>query len=186
MTFPDGVERIGMAKTAVDRGFSLVGPGLNPADEAAQALMLLACRSVALANAVAVLVKHNHAHEALALLRSLLELAAHARWIAQEQSEARAREFLREHGEARWEKLWPQSRLARRLEDLGMSRELGARIEDWCQGHIWGNAAGLPWAHVFSSARRREVSPQDVLGATADLMAEVVSALERRWPGKFS
>ena len=181
----ESIRRIGLAKTVVDRGFSAVGPKLDPADPQVRVLMLLSCRAVAVANAVMILARHNHACEALPLLRSLLELAAHARWVAQEDGARRAREFLAEQESPRWDGLWPESRLARRGSTVGMPAELGERVQGWCRAHMLGNASGLPWAHVFSGSEAPTVSSEEALSAAAQLMAEVVKALDGRWPGDF-
>jgi hypothetical protein len=179
------LQRIGRAKTVIDRGFSRVGAELSAGDEVARALMLLSCRSVAVSNALMVLAQHNHANEALPLLRSLLELSVHARWIAAADSESRAREFLREHDRPQWDGLWAGRRLDERCAALGFPAELRDKVQRWCREHLWGNAAGLPWAHVFTLAEPREAASADVLETAAGLMAEVVAALERRWPGRF-
>jgi len=180
------IQRLGRAKTNVDHGFSRVGPGLSAQDDVARALMLLSCRSVALANALMVLAQSNHANEALPVLRSLLELAVHMRWIAAADSEARAREFLREHDRPQWDGLWSGRRLGERAAALGLPEEPRAKVQRWCREHLWGNAAGLPWAHVFCPPEPRGVSAEEVLNAAADLMDEVVAALDRRWPERFS
>jgi hypothetical protein len=181
----EGLQRIGRAKTVIDRGFSRVGAELSAGDDVARALMLLSCRSVAVSNALMVLAQHNHANEALPLLRSLLEMSVQARWIAAADSGARAREFLREHDRPQWDGLWAGRRLDERCAALGFPAELRNQVQLWCREHLWGNAAGLPWAHVFTLPEPRDASAGDVLEAAAGLMAEVVAALERRWPGRF-
>ena len=181
----EALQRLGRAKTVIDRGFSRVGPELSAQDDVARALMLLGCRSVAMANALMVLAQHNHANEALPLLRSLLELSVHMRWIAASDCEVRAKEFLREHDRPQWDGLWAGRRLDERCAALGFPAEVRAKVQLWCREHLWGNAAGLPWAHVFTSPQPRNAAAADVLEAAAQLMAEVVAALERRWPGRF-
>lgn len=181
----EGLQNLGKAKTVIDRGFSRLGPELKAQDDAARALMLLACRSVAVSNAIMVLAQHNHANESLPLLRSLLELSVHMRWIAQSDSEARAAEFLKEHDRPQWDGLWAGRRLEERCAALGFPDAVRAKVQLWCREHLWGNSAGLPWAHVFTPAEPRDASAEDVLGAAAALMDEAVAALERRWPGRF-
>jgi hypothetical protein len=179
------IRYLGQAKTIVDRGFSAVGSRFDPKDMAARALTLLACRTVALANAVMVLAQNNHAHEALPLLRSLLELTVHARWIAQAESALRAEEFLHENKAPAWEGLWPRERLLVRCGAVGLPIELSERVLGWCAAHVRGNAAGLPWAHVFCDADQEKVAAEEVLTVAGRLMAELVKALDARWPGKF-
>jgi hypothetical protein len=179
------LQKLGKAKTIIDRGFSRVGAEFKPGDDVARALMLLSCRSVAVSNALMVLAQHNHANEALPLLRSLLELSVHARWIAAQDCEVRAREFLREHERPQWDGLWAGRRLDERCAELQFPKELQGKVQLWCREHLWGNAAGLPWAHVFTPPEPRDAAAADVLEAAAGLMAEVVAALERRWPGRF-
>ncbi|MBI5239562.1 MAG: hypothetical protein HY926_03755 [Elusimicrobia bacterium] len=181
----EALQRLGRAKTVIDRGFSRLGPELKAQDEVGRALMLLSCRSVAVSNALMVLAQHNHANEALPLLRSLLELAVHMRWIAQDDSAARAKDFLKEHDRPQWDGLWAGRRLDERCAALGFPDTVRRQVQSWCRAHLWGNAAGLPWAHVFAPAEPRDASARDVLEAAAALMAEAVAALERRWPGRF-
>ncbi|MDD5656939.1 MAG: DUF5677 domain-containing protein [Elusimicrobia bacterium] len=180
----EALRRLGLAKTAVDRGFSAVGPGLEASDLQARALMLLACRAVATANAVMVLTRHNHEHEALPLLRSLLEVALHARWIAQAGGAARAGEFLSEHERPRWEDIWPEDRMAAR--GAGLGADLRERARFWCRAHVLGNARGLPWAHVFPEPESARLAADGILAEAARLMEELVKALDGRWPGKFA
>ena len=180
----DKLQRLGQAKTAIDHGFSRVGPGLSQTDEAARALMLLSCHSVAVSNAIMVLARHNHVHEALPLLRALLELSARMRWIAQEDSAVRAREFFNEQDRPPEDRLWDGRRLEERCAALGFPKPPCAQILLWCAGQFWADAAGLPWAHVFFP-RSGGVAPEAALDIAAQLMQEALAALERRWPGEF-
>jgi len=179
------MQRIGRAKTSIDRGFSRLGPELKAQDDVARALMLLSCRSVAVSNALMVLAQHNHANEALPLLRSLLELTVHMRWIAAADCAARAREFLKEHDRPQWDGLWAGRRLDERCAELGFPAEARTKVQLWCREHLWGNAAGLPWAHVFTPPEPRDASGEAVLGAAAELMGQAVAALGQRWPERF-
>ncbi|MFA6002868.1 MAG: DUF5677 domain-containing protein [Elusimicrobiota bacterium] len=182
----DPIKRIGSAKTAMDHGFSRVGPELDPKDDAARALLLLACRAVAVSNALMVLARRSLANEALPLARSLLELTVHMRWIAAQDSAARAREFFQECGQRNWEGIWSSRRLRERCSALGIPAELSERVEGWSQEHVWGNASGLPWAHVLTPPAASAVSGEALTAAAADMMAEALAALEQRWPGRFT
>jgi hypothetical protein len=181
----EGLQRIGRVKTVMDRGFSRLGPELKAGDDAARTLMLLSCRSVAVANALMVLVQHNHANEALPLLRSLLELVVHMRWIAAADSEVRAKAFLKEHESPQWDGFWTGRRLDERCAALDFPGAVRERVQLWCREHLWGNAAGLPWAHVFVPSPPRDASASEVLEAAAALMDEALAALERHWPERF-
>lgn len=178
----ESIRRIGLIKTVVDRGFSAVGPSLDPADAQARALMLAACRAVATANAAMVLVRHNHAHETLPLVRSLLEFAACARRIAGAGGAPAAEEFLAEARRPCWEGLWSGGRVTA----AGMPAELVERVGEWCGAFLGGNAQGLPWAHVFSGPEPVGVSAEEALAAAARCMEELAKALDARWPGAFS
>lgn len=186
MTMDDPIKLIGSAKTAMDHGFSRVGPELDPRDDVARALMALACRSVAVSNALVVLAQRSLANEALPLARSLLEIVVHMRWIADQDGETRAREFFGECGTSNWDGLWPGRRLRERCSALGLPAGLAEQVDGWGREHMWGNAAGMPWAHVFTAPAVAAVPAQSVLAAAASMMAEAVAALERRWPGKFT
>lgn len=181
----EALQRLGRAKTVIDRGFSRLGPELKADDAADRALMLLSCRSVAVSNALMVLVQHNHANEALPLLRSLLELAAGMRWIAAADSAARAKDFLEEYARPQWDGIWSDRRIRERCAAVGFPDPVREKVQGWCRAHQWGNAAGLPWAHVFAAPQPPDAPASEVLEAAVALMGEAVAALERRWPGRF-
>ena len=180
------LQRLAQAKTVADHGFSRVGPQLRQDDQVARALMLLACRCVSVANAIMVLARGNHANEALPLLRSFLEMVVHMRWIVAGDREPRALEFIREHDRPQWDGVWSGRRLAERCSALNFPEEPRAKILRWCHEHLWGNSAGLPWAHVFSPEPLPGAAAEDVLEAAAALLEEAVAALDRHWPGQFS
>jgi hypothetical protein len=181
----DYVKLIGVAKARVDNGFSRVGKTLDPADPADRALMLLASRCVALANAALLLGMNNHPNEGLPLLRSLLELASHMRWISSQDSAERARRFLEEHIRLDWENLWPSARLRERSGVLGLPARVQERILRACGEHIHANALGLPWGHVFAQNADKGVSAEEYLEMVSVLMGHVVKSLDLRWPGNF-
>jgi hypothetical protein len=181
----EGLQRLGRAKTVIDRGFSRLGPELKAEDDAARALMLLSCRSVAVANALMVLVQHNHANEALPLLRSLLELVVGMRWIAAADSAARAQGFLEEYARPQWDGIWSDRRLKERCAAVGFPDAVRERIQGWCREHQWGNSSGLPWAHVFAAPQPPDAPASEVLETAGTLMGEAVAALERHWPERF-
>lgn len=173
------VALVGSAKSVIDNGFSRVGRRLDAASPADRALVLLSARAVSLADALTLLALHQHANEALPLLRSLIDLALHARWIAAQDSGARARRFLDERREADWQSAWD----ARRLSERARGAEALAHAASY-QDHLHANAAGLPWSHLFGDAGAG-VGPEALLRETAAAMGHVVAALERRWPGGF-
>lgn len=179
------IRLIGEAKVRVDNGFSRVGKSLSPADPVDRALMLLASRCVALANAALLLGMNNHSNEGLPMLRSLLELTSHMRWIACQDSERRARQFLAEHEDPDWEKLWPRARLLERCRRAGLPDFLLEKILASCRQHVCANAAGLPWGHLFDRNAVAGISAEEYLQAVSILMGHVVESLDLRWPGDF-
>ena len=174
-----------MAKARVDNGFSLVGRTLDSKDVVSRVLMLLASRTVAVANAIMLLGLNNHPNEGLPLLRSLFELAAHMRWVCEKDSLRRAEDFLEEHKNPDWQDLWPSRRLRDRMKALGFGRALEEKALLSCYDHIHANALGLPWGHVFEEHRHAGATAEDLLSTTALLMGHVLKSLESRWPGKF-
>ena len=181
----ESIKLIGLAKARADNGFSQVGRTLDPADPVDRVLMLLASRAIATANAILLLSLNNHANEGLPLLRSLFEIAAHIRWIAAQDSTARAREFLEEHRAPSWDAVWSGSRLKERMKVLGFGAALEDQVMVSCYDHVHGNAAGLPWGHVFEENAHKGMSADDLLKTTAALMEHVITALDSRWPGMF-
>lgn len=181
----DSIKLIGAAKARVDNGFSRVGRALNPADPVDRALMLLASRCIALANAALLLGMNDHPNEGLPLLRSLLEMAAHMRWIACQDGAERAARFFKEHEKPEWEGLWPASRLKERSRVLGLPAAAQDKILKSCRDHVRANAAGLPWGHLFKENAGKGIGAEEYLDAAAVLMGHVVKSLDLRWPGNF-
>lgn len=180
-------ELLGLAKARIDNGFSQVGKGkkLAEADAAHRALMLLASRAVAVSNALMLLAMNNHANEALPLLRSLLQLAVEARWIAEKDHTARAKEFFTHQADADWERFWSRERLLKRMTHLGFQKTLEERALLSCYDHVHANAQGLPWGHVFSENAQKGVTGEEALRSAAAIMGHVVKALDLHWPGNF-
>lgn len=176
---------LGFAKAKIDHGFSQAGKRLSPEDKAQRALMLLASRSVAVSNALMLLCLNNHANEALPLLRSLLQLSVEARWIAAEDTAARALDFYDRHGDLEWEELWGEARLRERMAQLGFQKSVAEGQALDCRPHLYANAQGLPWGHVFHENAGKGVTGEQVLCAAAAIMGHVIKALETHWPGSF-
>lgn len=181
----DSITLIGLAKARVDNGFSQVGKTLDAQDPVEQVLMLLASRCISLANAALLLGMNNHPNEGLPLMRSLLEMAAHARWVVVASSSERARQFLEEHRNPDWGRLWPTERLAQRAEVLELPAAAREKALLACYDHIHANALGLPWGHVFPGNAHKGISAEDYLGVISVLIGHVVKSLDLRWPGKF-
>jgi hypothetical protein len=175
---------VGKAKSSIDTGFSQVGKSLKSGDEVAKALMILAARAVAKANALALLAEHSHANEALPILRSLLETAVQMRWISAKDSARRAGDVLGEREKATWQEIWDDARVKVRAQELGFWDERLSRVLSSCREHLHANAAGLPWGHLYAE-KDGGVPPDEVLRATAALMGHAVKALDETWPGKF-
>ncbi|OGR85179.1 MAG: hypothetical protein A3J74_09020 [Elusimicrobia bacterium RIFCSPHIGHO2_02_FULL_57_9] len=161
------VRVLGLAKASVDNGFSRVGKTLDASDPVQSVLMLLASRAVAISNALVLLAMHHHANEALPILRSLMGIAAQMLWIVESKSPERAHEFMKGRKND-WEMPWQKL-------DQGIS---------W-RDHVYANAGGLPWGHVFSENSGKGISSEDLLKTAAAVMEQALKALERRWPGKF-
>ena len=90
----DMIALTGLAKTRVDAGFSRVGRRLSPNDPADRALMIMAARAIAQANAVMALSERGLANEALPILRGLAEICLMMRWVSEKDSTARAVDAL--------------------------------------------------------------------------------------------
>lgn len=176
------VSLVGSAKSVIDNGFSRVGRELDGRSAADRALMLLAARAVSAANALILLATNSHANEALPVLRSLIDLALNARWIAAADSDARAEAFLAERETDDWGRAWDGSALASRARAAGLPE--GLALAAPYGAHLHANAQGLPWGHVLGEARPG-VGAEELLGAAAAAMGHVVTALEARWPGNF-
>lgn len=179
------IARIGLAKARIDNGFSQVGRALDAGDPAGQALLRLSARAIAMANALALLCRNNHATEALPLLRSLVEIGARMRWVAQEDGAVRAAELAEESRNPDWESWWSSPRLKARMEALGFPRWLSERALFSCYDFVHGNAQGLPWSHKLAQESGAGGAPEDVLRAASAALAQALRALERHWPGRF-
>ncbi len=176
---------VGLAKSAVDNGFSRVGKSLDKGSPVDEALMLLSARAVAVGNAIVVLAQESLSNEALPLLRSLFELAAAMRWLVAEDREKRAREVLAEARASDWEMLWKTSRLKERLPLLELADGDARRALGLCVDFMCANTQGLPWGHVFEGNKETGVTSAELLRLAAIASGHVVKALDARWPGKF-
>jgi hypothetical protein len=176
---------ISLAKAAIDNGFSRVGKRLDPGSAAQRALMLLASRAVAIGNSLVLLAQNSLPNEGLPLLRSLLEISMTMRWIAQEDSEARAKAVMDESRDADWAGLWQTGRLRQRMGEFGFPDSLNERVPMFCYDHLHANAQGLPWGHVFDDNKNPGVSADELLKIAAFASGHVVKALEVKWPGQF-
>lgn len=179
------IKTVGLAKARVDAGFSRVGRRLKADDPADRALMLLAARAVSTGNALMLLCRDGHANEALPLLRALADFSSSMRWIAAAETGPRARAALAELDAPRWEGLWPDARLKERAEDFGVPVWAAAAALGSAPDFSRGNAAGLPWGHVFADGNLPGRKAEETLAAAAVWLALALEALDRRWPGDF-
>ncbi len=181
----DMIALTGLAKLRVDAGFSRVGRKLSASDPTDQALMILAARAIAQANAVMALSERGLANEALPILRGLAEMCLTMRWVAEKDSTARAVSALGELQDPDWETHWPSARLRERAESYAVS---GAAVEAVLGSVVdfaRGSAQGLPWGHVFAAATRPGRSAEDVLSSAAIFLGHALKALDARWSGEF-
>ncbi|OGR90353.1 MAG: hypothetical protein A2V88_18145 [Elusimicrobia bacterium RBG_16_66_12] len=175
---------VGLAKVRVDAGFSRVGRRLSAADCADRLLMTLAARAVSSGNALMVLCREGHANEALPLLRAVAESALSMRWVCADAA-GRAETAWKELEAARWEALWPESRARERAQSFGVPAWAADAALGSAQDFARGNAAGLPWGHMFGDSQLPGRKPEDVLAAAAAWLSLMLEALDRRWPGEF-
>lgn len=174
----------GMAKTSVDAGFSRVGRRLSSSDPADRALMILAARAIAQANAVMALCERGLANESLPILRGLAEMCLIMRWVAERDCGTRAEVALEELRDPDWETHWPSARLRERAKAYGVS---AASIDSVLAAADFarGNAQGLPWGHLYAEATKHGRKPEEVLPVAADFLGHALKALDTRWPGEF-
>lgn len=175
----------GLAKTRMDAGFSRVGRRLSASDPADRALMIMAARAIAQANAVMALSERGLANEALPILRGLAEVCLAMRWVAEKDSGGRATEALLELQDPDWETHWPSARLRERAGAYAVPGEFLEAVLGSAADFARGSAQGLPWGHVFADATRPGRRAEDVLPAAAVFLGHALKSLDSRWPGEF-
>jgi len=175
---------VGLAKVRVDAGFSRVGRRLSATDPADRVLMTLAARAVSSGNALMVLCRDGHGNESLPLLRAVAECALSMRWVSADAA-GRAEAVWAELAAARWETLWPEARARESAQSFGVPTWAADAALGSAQDFARGNAAGLPWGHVFSDSQLPGRKPEEVLAAAAVWLSLALEALDRRWPGEF-
>ena len=175
----------GLAKTRIDAGFSRVGRRMSPGDPVDTALMIMAARAVAQANAVMALSERGLANEALPIMRGLAEVCLTMRWISEKDSAARAVSALGELQDPDWETHWPSARLRERGEVYAVPRESVEAVLGSVVDFARGEAQGLPWGHLFSQAASPGKRAEEILPATAVFLGHALKALDQRWPGEF-
>ena len=175
----------GLAKSRVDAGFSRVGRRLAPDSAADAALMILAARAIAEANAVMVLCERGLANESLPVVRGLAEACLAMRWIAEADSDERAARTLEELRAPDWGTQWPTAPWRDRAAvfglDEGVERFVLASAADFARGA----AQGLPWGHAVAERTRPGASSRETLKAVAILLGHALKALDARWAGEF-
>jgi hypothetical protein len=176
---------VGLAKTRMDAGFSRVGRRLSSDDSADRALMILAARAVAQANAVMALSERGLANESLPILRGLAEACLTMRWVSEKDPQRRAVEVLAELQDPDWETHWPSARLRERGEAYAVPGEAVETVLSSAADFARGSAQGLPWGHVFAAATRPGRRAEDVLPAAAIFLGHALKALDGRWPAEF-
>ena len=181
----DLIALTGLAKTRMDAGFSRVGRRLSASDPADRALMIMAARAIAQANAVMALSERGLANEALPILRGLAEVCLTMRWVAEKDSTARAVGALGELQDPDWETHWPSARLRERAEAYAVPGAALESVLGSVADFARGSAQGLPWGHVFAEATRPGRRAEEVLPATAVFLGHALKSLDGRWPGEF-
>ena len=181
----DLIALTGLAKMRVDAGFSRVGRHLSASDPADRALMIMAARAIAQANAVTVLSERGLANEALPILRGIAEICLMMRWVSEKESTPRAIEALGDLQDPDWETLWPSARLRERAKAYAVPGEILEAVLGSAADFARGSAQGLPWGHLFAEATRPGGRAEEVLRATAVFLGHALKALDGRWPGEF-
>jgi hypothetical protein len=182
----DMIALTGLAKTRMDAGFSRVGRKLSSSDPADRAMMIMAARAIAQANAVMALSERGLANEALPILRGIAEICLMMRWIAEKDSGERAAKALLELQDPDWETHWPSARLRERAETCSVPGNVLEVVLGSAADFARGSAQGLPWGHVFAEATRPGRRAEEVLPATALFLGHALKALDSRWPGEFT
>ena len=177
------VSLVGQVKTRMDAGFSRVGKTLDAKDPAQAALMLLASRCASIGNAVMILAQHQHANEALPLVRSLFELALRMRLIAEGGLAGQA--ALDESRGSDWKTFWNEERLEGWMARFAVPARAREAVSGLCSEHVRANALGLPWGHVFEQNHDKGLSSPEVLKLAALALGQALKALETCWPGAF-
>jgi hypothetical protein len=181
----DLIALTGLAKTRMDAGFSRVGRRLDAADPADRALMIMAARAIAQANAVMALCERGLANEALPILRGIAEICLMMRWVTEKESTARAVLALSELQDPDWETHWPSARLRERGEAYAVPAAAIEAVLGSVSDFARGSAQGLPWGHVFADATRPGRRAEEVLPAAAVFLGHALKALDGRWHGEF-
>lgn len=177
------VKLVGQVKARMDAGFSRVGKTLDAGDASQAALMLLASRCASIGNAVMILAQHQHANEALPLVRSLFELAMRMRLIAEDAAQGEA--FYAESRGSDWTTFWSGERLSGWMARYGVPEDARRAVAALCVDHVQANALGLPWGHVFEKNHGKGLASSDALKLSALALGQALKALETRWPGAF-
>ncbi len=196
----DFIQLIGQAKAYIDNGLCRVGQKLKPVRVSEAFLTGGASRSLALADSVVQLCRHDHPTEALPVLRQLAETVVAMRWSvapiakkesklspdeAAEECNRRAKKVFQDCEAADWEKLWPAERLAARARDAGFPQRDVDGVLGGAVDFALGNSTVAPWSHIFEQNQRSGVEAQAVLGLAVRLMGHCIRALDEKWPGDF-
>ncbi len=177
-------EVLAFAKATVDNGLSRLGRRLDPRSPVDAALVFLAARALALADAVFLLAKGGRAAESAPLCLTVIRFSLSMEEALRPEEAARVRAWIEKSSESGWEGLWEG--LGRDMEKAGYSERALSAARRAKRAFLRGNARALPWIHVFEEEGGGEMSPEDVMLSALEALGRAVEALEARWPGSFS
>ncbi len=180
------IQLIGRAKAIIDNGMCRVGPRLDRESRQDAFLTRGAGRSIDLSDAVVQLCSHDHANEALPILRALTEVGVAMRWVAAADADSdRAGAALAELQAGSWDEGWSDERVSKRAEEAGLTTEdLSAVLRSSMMFFVGGRSA-IPWGHVFFEPGQSGASATTVLRLSARMMGHVLRSLEEHWNGCF-
>lgn len=186
VTREDWIQRVGLAKAAMDNGFSRVGPSLSSDEPWQQILLGAAARMVRFSNAIVVLCKQDHAREALPLLyatTAIAEMMGRVGFASGEEMERVLDDIRQVERGGPWEQQPTPSHQEEALEE--QRRWLFEQCSLYEMVRLQEGPSGLPWGHLFPTVRRRPLTPERVLEATVLALECCLRALGARWPGAF-
>lgn len=178
-------------KEKIDEGFVKVNGKIDHPSFLERYLVASTIKAVDLSNAIIFLCKKNFIVESLIILRSLIEHSINMRWIMNENTDKRLKEYLSDLEKIEFGNLWTNHNLKKRMEDVGFKdEEYYNYIVKITYSYSHVNASTLDWEKVINDDQFKILekfsSPQPVYAVMAQMLGHVIKSLDLHFKGLFN
>lgn len=183
------LDLIQKSKDYIDQGFDAFQRQIKTEDRIGGFLVLCTLRAAGLSDAIVHLCKAGFTDESLPILRSLVETAVNMRWIMNESTEERLKQYYTNLAEDKWYgERWTSVNLKERMKEIGFKGKLESYYDlvvKFCHDYTHGGVRTLPRRRLIPKTRKTLMSAGAIYPITSQMLGHVLKALNDHWPGKF-